>query len=78
MAFAGGGNRCYWQGGFWEGLHRERPQSPRFIVVVSAGAFQACFSVLGLGEHVRSIVLEACASDMRASAWRRRSMSSSA
>lgn len=71
MAFAGGGNRCYWQGGFWEGLHRERPQSPRFIVAVSAGAFQACFSVLGLGEHVRSIVLEACAANARALDWSR-------
>ena len=59
-AFAGGGARCYWQGGFWEALTAERPQKPRYIVAVSAGAFQACFTLLGLGDHVRHLVLGAC------------------
>lgn len=70
-AFAGGGNRCYWQGGFWEALHEARPQKPRFIVGVSAGAFQACFTILGLGEYVRGLVLEACAANSRNLDWSR-------
>ncbi len=70
-AFAGGGNRCYWQGGFWEALNEARPQKPQFIVGVSAGAFQACFTVLGLGEHVRGLVLEACGTTTRGYDWRR-------
>lgn len=60
VAFAGGGNRCYWQGGFWDALAGLRPQAPRFVVGVSAGAFQACFSIIGAGERVRERVFAAC------------------
>lgn len=60
IAFAGGGNRCYWQGGFWDALTGLRPQAPRFVVGVSAGAFQACFSIIGAGDRVRQRVFEAC------------------
>lgn len=43
IAFAGGGNRCYWQGGFWDALTALRPQRPRFVVGVSAGASRPAF-----------------------------------
>lgn len=71
VAFAGGGNRCYWQGGFWEALTAAHPQSPRLVVGVSAGAFQACFSLIGEGERVRRIVTEACATIAREIEWSR-------
>lgn len=71
VAFAGGGNRCYWQGGFWDALNAARPQSPRLVVAVSAGAFQACFSMIGAGDRVRGIVFEACETIEREVEWRR-------
>ena len=71
IAFAGGGNRCYWQGGFWDALGAGRPQSPRSIVGVSAGAFQACFSVIGRGAQVRKLVIDACATNKTGLEWQR-------
>jgi len=69
VAFAGGGNRCYWQGGFWDALTAIRPQRPRFVVAVSAGAFQACFSLIGAGKRVRERVFLACADTERGLDW---------
>ncbi|MEI8145193.1 MAG: patatin-like phospholipase family protein [Alphaproteobacteria bacterium] len=60
IAFAGGGNRCYWQGGFWDALNARHPQRPSMVVGVSAGAFQAAFSILGIGDRVRKVVIGAC------------------
>lgn len=54
IGFAGGGNRCYWQGGFWKALDGLAPQRPREIVTVSAGSYQACFNVIGMGDDVRA------------------------
>lgn len=71
IAFAGGGNRCYWQGGFWDALTAIHPQKPSVVVGVSAGAFQACFSLIGEGDRVRQIVIEACASIERELDWGR-------
>jgi predicted acylesterase/phospholipase RssA len=71
VAFAGGGNRCYWQGGFWDAFTALRPQSPDFVVGVSAGAFQACFSLIGHGDRVRKIVFDACATARREVDWSR-------
>lgn len=70
VAFAGGGNRCYWQGGFWDALSAARPQHPDFVVGVSGGAFQACFSLIGAGDRVRKIVFEACAQTRSNVDWR--------
>ena len=41
IAFAGGGNRCYWQGGFWEAAAGKLTLKPKLTVGVSAGAFAA-------------------------------------
>ena len=70
VAFAGGGNRCYWQGGFWDALNAVRPQRPGLVVGVSAGAFQACFSLIGEGDRVRRIVIDACATIDKEMDWR--------
>jgi predicted acylesterase/phospholipase RssA len=69
IAFAGGGNRCYWQGGFWEAFTARHPQEPKRVVAVSAGAFQACFSLIGAGARVRSIVFDACAAIDKEIVW---------
>jgi predicted acylesterase/phospholipase RssA len=69
VAFAGGGNRCYWQGGFWDAFTARHPQAPKLVVAVSAGAFQACFSLIGQGNRVRQIVLDACAGFEREIVW---------
>jgi len=42
IVLAGGGNRCWWQAGFWHRLNETLPQSPERIVCISAGAATAC------------------------------------
>lgn len=42
VVFAGGGNRCWWQAGFWHALNEEYHQKPHLITAVSAGAATAC------------------------------------
>jgi predicted acylesterase/phospholipase RssA len=69
VAFAGGGNRCYWQGGFWDAFTAVHPQRPGLVVGVSAGAFQACFSLIGEGDRVRRIVIDACATIEKEVVW---------
>jgi hypothetical protein len=60
IAFAGGGNRCYWQGGFYEAVAERLPLPPKLAVGVSAGAFACIYSMLGIGPRVRELVLAAC------------------
>jgi pimeloyl-ACP methyl ester carboxylesterase len=69
-AFAGGGNRCYWQGGFWEAAAPLLGLKPSLIVGVSAGAWSACYSLLGLGQRVNSMVVEGCSQGRRNFEWR--------
>ena len=74
IAFAGGGNRCYWQGGFYEASAERLGLAPRRVVAASAGAFAACYSLLGIGEHVRGLVLGGCGDHLKNfdfRAWRR-------
>src|SRR5438552_4295525 len=60
IAFAGGGNRCYWQGGFYEAVADRLGLAPARVVGVSAGAFAAIYSLLGIGAQVRTQVIAAC------------------
>lgn len=53
IGFAGGGNRCYWQSGFWEAFNALHPQQPSFYVAVSAGAYHCAMSTIGIGDRVR-------------------------
>ena len=48
---AGGGNRCWWQVGFWNALNEVIPQHPSKIVAVSAGAATACLFSARPGEQ---------------------------
>ncbi|GEO84970.1 MULTISPECIES: patatin-like phospholipase family protein [Alphaproteobacteria] len=54
IGFAGGGNRCYWQSGFFEALNARLPQSPSYYVTVSAGAYHCAMILAGVGSRVRS------------------------
>jgi predicted acylesterase/phospholipase RssA len=49
VVFAGGGNRCYWQGGFYEAAATRLGLSPRLVIGTSAGAFAATYSLLETG-----------------------------
>ena len=42
MVFAGGGNRCWWQAGWWDVVQPELGLTPRVIAGISAGASTAC------------------------------------
>ena len=70
VAFAGGGNRCYWQGGFWEAASPLLGLRPGTVVGVSAGAWSACYSLLGLGRRVNEMVAEGCSLGRRNFEWR--------
>ncbi len=70
VAFAGGGNRCYWQGGFWEAAGPLLGLKPQVVVGVSAGAWSACYSLLGLGRKVNEMVAEGCSLGRRNFEWR--------
>jgi predicted acylesterase/phospholipase RssA len=74
IVFAGGGNRCYWQGGFYEAVAERIGLKPALAVGVSAGAFAGIYSLLGIGKQVRAQVLPACGPHRKNfdfAAWRR-------
>lgn len=60
LSFPGGGNRCYWQGGFWEIIAPALSLRPERVVGVSGGAFAASYALLGIGDEVRAKVVEGC------------------
>ncbi len=74
VVFAGGGNRCYWQGGFYETAAPRLRLMPKLVVGASAGAFAATYSLLGIGPQARSRVYDGCGPHLRnfdVAAWRR-------
>jgi hypothetical protein len=74
ISFAGGGNRCYWQGGFFEALSERFDLKPELAVGASAGGFAGIYSLLGLGARVRASVLSTCGPHRRnfdLASWRR-------
>lgn len=42
VVFAGGGNRCFWQAGFWHTIAKPLALQPQQIAAVSAGSAIAC------------------------------------
>jgi hypothetical protein len=74
IAFAGGGNRCYWQGGFYEAIADRLDLAPKLVVGASAGAFAAVYSLLQIGPTVRELVISGCGPHLKnfdLAAWRR-------
>lgn len=47
IVFAGGGNRCFWQAGFWDSVSKEMPLEPKQIASVSAGSAISCAILAG-------------------------------
>lgn len=70
LAYAGGGNRCYWQGGFYETVAPRLDLRPKRVVGASAGAFAMLYTALGLGPEIRAKVFEACRSVRSEANWR--------
>jgi predicted acylesterase/phospholipase RssA len=74
VVFAGGGNRCYWQGGFYEAAAPRLGLLPKLVVGASAGAFAAVYSLLGSGAEVRARVYSGAGPHLKnfdVAAWRR-------
>lgn len=57
IGFAGGGNRCYWQSGFWEAFNALHPQQPDYYVTVSAGAYHCAMNIAGKAKEVRTAAI---------------------
>lgn len=73
VVFAGGGNRCYWQGGFYEAVAARIGLTPKVVVGASAGAFAATYSLLEMGPATRARVIGACNPQLKnfdVAAWR--------
>ena len=51
VVFAGGGNRCFWQAGFWSALAPALARPPAQVAAVSAGAAMACALFSGTFER---------------------------
>lgn len=74
VVFAGGGNRCYWQGGFYETVAPRLGLAPKLVVGASAGAFAATYCLLGAGPAVRENVYAGAGPHLKNfdfSGWRR-------
>jgi hypothetical protein len=65
IAFAGGGNRCYWQGGFFEAAGEKVALQAPLMTAVSAGSFALSYSLLGIGPRVRELVIAGCGPHLR-------------
>ena len=51
VVFAGGGNRCFWQAGFWSVAAAEFNWKPSRVASVSAGSATACALFSGTFEQ---------------------------
>jgi predicted acylesterase/phospholipase RssA len=50
IVFSGGGNRCFWQAGFWSAIAPALQRPPTGVAAVSAGAAVACVLFAGTFE----------------------------
>lgn len=58
IVFAGGGNRCFWQAGFWSSISKELPLKPQNIASVSAGSAISCALFSGQIESTLEVTKE--------------------
>lgn len=65
VVFAGGGNRCTWQVGFWETVAPVIGLRPRVVAAVSAGAFMAAMLFAGRMEQAMANALAAFTANRR-------------
>ena len=69
VAFAGGGNRCYWQGGFWEAAATELKLEPHLLVGASGGAWAASYNSLRKAPEVIEKVVRECSLGRKDFEW---------
>ncbi len=69
VVFAGGGNRCWWQAGFWDVVAPEIGLQPRIIGAVSAGAATACMLYANRSRDVLAYYQEKLADNHRNAHW---------
>jgi Predicted esterase of the alpha-beta hydrolase superfamily len=71
IGFAGGGNRCYWQSGFFEALNAVHPLKPKYYVAVSAGAYHCAMNIAGVGGRVRAAAFDFAARGLPDIDWKK-------
>ncbi len=69
VVFAGGGNRCWWQAGFWDVVAEPIELRPRVIVGASAGAATACLLYANNSRLALSYYRQALAAVYRNANW---------
>lgn len=69
VVFAGGGNRCFWQAGFWQTINKELSNSPKHIASVSAGSAISCALFSGKFEEVYEKTLEVMSNNKKNRYW---------
>jgi predicted acylesterase/phospholipase RssA len=69
VVFAGGGNRCWWQAGFWDVIRPELDLKPRIIAGISAGAATACMLYTNESRWVMRYYAEALRENTKNAYW---------
>ncbi|MBN3808727.1 patatin-like phospholipase family protein [Paraburkholderia sp. Ac-20347] len=69
VVFAGGGNRCWWQAGFWDVVQPKLDLRPRVITGISAGAATACMIYTRDSQWVMRYYEEALKHNKRNAYW---------
>ncbi|GJH23041.1 patatin-like phospholipase family protein [Caballeronia novacaledonica] len=69
VVFAGGGNRCWWQAGFWDIIRPELSLEPRIIAGISAGAATACMLYTNDSRWVMDYYAHALRDNTRNAYW---------
>ena len=70
VVFAGGGNRCFWQAGFWSVAAPALGLRPSGVAAVSAGSAMACALFSGTFDHGFAGYKQAVAGNARNVYWR--------
>lgn len=69
IVFAGGGNRCWWQAGWWDVVAPELRLAPRVIAGISAGAATACMVYTHDSHQTMAYYHRALADNRRNAYW---------
>ena len=71
VVFAGGGQRCWWQAGFWDAFAPATGLAPRVVGAVSSGAATACMLLANDSRNGLAWYREALAGSPRNAYWGR-------
>lgn len=71
IVFAGGGNRCFWQAGFWNEFTQHVEVKPSNIASVSAGSAISCAIFAGRTEETLEATMEVQSTNHKNRYWSR-------